>query len=81
MCNKKPVYFDCLECNRKKCVQVNDAGKGFCNTSGCINVEDVQYVFYPHYTEPKVSRWGRVFYDDSISVYVTEEDEEVEAIG
>jgi hypothetical protein len=51
--------YDCLECGQKMCVSETD-GYGTCQTPGCLYHNPIQYVYYPNWNEPKVSRAGRV---------------------
>lgn len=55
---QKEVKYDCVECGSKNSVSVN-RNRGFCNTSGCLNGDPIQFVFHPHWTKAKTSRAGR----------------------
>jgi hypothetical protein len=50
--------YDCLECGQKTSVLERD-GYGTCQTPGCLYHNPIQFVYYPHWLEPKISRAGR----------------------
>jgi hypothetical protein len=58
-----PNHYDCLECGQKTSVIEQD-GYGTCQTPGCLHHSLIQFVYYPSWKEPKISRIGRelIFY-------------------
>jgi ribosomal protein L37AE/L43A len=56
--NEKKGY-DCLECGHKTSVLATD-GIGTCQTPGCLYENPIQFVYYPNWQEPKISRAGRI---------------------
>jgi ribosomal protein L37AE/L43A len=56
--NEKKGY-DCLECGHKTSVLATD-GVGTCQTPGCLYENPIQFVYYPNWQEPKISRAGRM---------------------
>jgi hypothetical protein len=54
-------YYDCLECGHKTCVMEQD-GYGTCQTPGCLYNNLIQFVYFPNWPEPKVSRAGRLLF-------------------
>ncbi|MCH5585322.1 hypothetical protein MK805_10105 [Shimazuella sp. AN120528] len=53
--------YDCLECGRKTSVLERD-GYGTCQTPGCLYHNPIQFVYYPNWLEPKISRAGRTIW-------------------
>lgn len=56
--SESKIKYDCVECGRKQSVSI-DQDRGFCDTSGCLHGDPIQFVFHPRWSKAKTSRAGR----------------------